>query len=135
MPNVNATIAAKLKMLIKASPDSQSEIARKVGIKPQSINQYKNGSTPTPSTIFKICRVTGADIEWLLNDEVPIEPIIYLKDGPRINDYRKPLTPAECESMLGKIVTILQEHFENGNLHVASKSANGRSIFMRAWGD
>ena len=55
-------IKAKLQEALKYSGTSQSEIGRKIGVKPQTVFQYFNGEImPSLDTFANLCEVLDLD--------------------------------------------------------------------------
>jgi len=69
------TFATRLKYARKRTGLNQSELARRVGIKPQSIQYIESGSTQKSRYALKIAaNVLGVNAEWLVYGVGSIEP-------------------------------------------------------------
>lgn len=68
------TFATRLKYAREKMGLNQSELARRVGIKPQSIQYIESGSTQKSRYVLKIAHVLGVNAEWLVYGVGSIEP-------------------------------------------------------------
>lgn len=59
------TLAQRLKYSREKAKLSQSELARRVGIKPQAIQFIESGKVYKPRNILEIAQVVGVDAVWL----------------------------------------------------------------------
>lgn len=68
----DGTFALQLRKLMNKSPKTghsvtQKELAEAVGVRPQTISLYINGSTqPTPETLVKMAEFFGVSVDYLL---------------------------------------------------------------------
>jgi transcriptional regulator with XRE-family HTH domain len=66
---------AKLQHAIKRYPGLQRELAQKVGISPQRLSTYVNGTFPKPAVVYRLAHVLNLPLDWLMNeDEEDLEP-------------------------------------------------------------
>jgi transcriptional regulator with XRE-family HTH domain len=49
-----------------SGPRGKSVFAQALAISPSTYNYYEHDRVPPIEVLLKICKVTGADIEWLL---------------------------------------------------------------------
>jgi len=68
------TFATRLKYARERAGLNQSELARRIGIKPQSIQHIESGSTQKSRYTLEIANVLGVSVEWLVYGEGSIEP-------------------------------------------------------------
>jgi len=68
------TFATRLKYARERAGLSQSELARRIGIKPQSIQYIESGSTQKSRYTLEIANVLGVSVEWLVYGEGSSEP-------------------------------------------------------------
>jgi len=78
----------KIAYLIKVREGgNRSEFARKIGIKNATsglTHDWVNGRCrPKGDYQLKICEIYGVSIEWLQNDDLPVDPPIAAKEPPR----------------------------------------------------
>jgi len=59
------TLAQRLRYCRERAKLSQSELARRVGIKPQAIQYIESGKVYKPRNILEIAEVVGVDAHWL----------------------------------------------------------------------
>ncbi len=73
------TFADRLKAAISSSGMNQSELARRCGIRSQTINRLLSGDSKLPSSpnLLKIADALGISHEWLANGKpAPLEPVL-----------------------------------------------------------
>ena len=58
----------KLAYHIKRWPDSQRDLADRVGVSPQVLSNYLRGALPKPEKIYKLSELLELPLEWLLDD-------------------------------------------------------------------
>ena len=64
---VMAQIQERLAEVIKESEFSQSEIARRIGVKPQQVSCYVKGTKmPAYDTLSKLCATLGISSDYIL---------------------------------------------------------------------
>ena len=63
------TLGDRLNWALDKKGMSQSELARRIGVKPQSIQAIVSGKAKTSGRIAKIARVLGLNAHWLADNE------------------------------------------------------------------
>ncbi len=70
--NSNAKFALRIEQLLAEKNWSQSELARRVGVSAQAVQQWiKATSTPRQKTLAKLATATGLPEHWFFMDEAP----------------------------------------------------------------
>jgi len=67
------TLAKRLRYARERMGLSQSELARRVGLRPQAIQFIESGHVRRPRSIVEIAKVLAVNPEWLLLGEGPVE--------------------------------------------------------------
>ena len=78
------TLADRVAHAREARGWNQSELARRVGVKPQAVQQIESGQTKRSKFLPEIAAVTGFSLSWLLSGE-----------GAMLPEGNAPLTPDE----------------------------------------
>jgi transcriptional regulator with XRE-family HTH domain len=75
-------VSVRLRELVSNSPLTQAELARRVGITPQRLNNYLNrkGNVPDVETLARIAKALGVSIDYIVgfSEQGPVDysPII-----------------------------------------------------------
>jgi len=72
MARTDLLFTDKLTQLVRASGQSQAQIASEVGITPQSLSRYLEGSAPRPDIALRLARFFSVDPIWLMDEEQPM---------------------------------------------------------------
>jgi transcriptional regulator with XRE-family HTH domain len=75
----------KLLRLRYAGRRGKSKFARDLGISPSTYNYYENNRVPPIEILLKMCRVTGADLVWLLRGQEHRENFAFVSVQPGRN--------------------------------------------------
>jgi len=82
--NKDNLLAERIKLARQALPMSQSELARALGIKPQAVQHWENGtSCPKTERLADLSTVLGVKVSWLIDSDSSAEmvyessPIVY----------------------------------------------------------
>ena len=71
----SGVLADRIKQARIALKMSQSELARMLGIKPQAVQHWENGtSSPKTERITDVAKTLDVQVSWLLNQEYVQEP-------------------------------------------------------------
>ncbi len=72
--NILEQIQLRLASAIKDSNLSQTEIARRLGVKHQQISCYVHGiKMPALDTLAKLCKILDEDTNYILCQDLPLE--------------------------------------------------------------
>jgi transcriptional regulator with XRE-family HTH domain len=78
----------RLKLSLKKSNINQKDLAEKINVSKTSINNYANGRVPEAQILYKISKICGTTMEYLLCGEVnDIEPIEKNEDSQDTSSY------------------------------------------------
>ncbi len=69
------TLAKRLRYARERLGLSQSELARRVGLRPQAIQFIEGGHVRRPRNVFEIAHALEVNPEWLLLGEGPVDPV------------------------------------------------------------
>lgn len=81
------TLAQRLKYSRERANLSQSELARRVGIKPQAIQFIESGKVYKPRNILEIAQQVGVDAVWLSTGEGDMNAHANISRGPKIQGH------------------------------------------------
>lgn len=98
-PKGNPPLALRIRQAIKLSGRSQADIARDLGVTPQSLTRWVGGGYIDKQRIPAFCRACGVDVGWLVTGE----------GEPRTSDPLRGLSPE-------RIVEVLQAHMTRDEL-------------------
>lgn len=84
---VMKTLAQRLKYSRERANLSQSELARRVGIKPQAIQFIESGKVYKPRNILEIAQEVGVDAVWLSTGEGDMNAHANISRGPKIQGH------------------------------------------------
>ncbi|MEM9881403.1 MAG: helix-turn-helix domain-containing protein [Planctomycetota bacterium] len=68
VPASTDKFAAKLTRLLERTPN-KSQIARDIGVRPQILRKYAEGSVPKPHVLKLLAEKLGVDLFWLIDEE------------------------------------------------------------------
>lgn len=67
MKTIGDTLGDRLRLAREAAGLTQSALARQLGVRPQSVNQWESGArSPSRENIVSLATITNAPMEWLL---------------------------------------------------------------------
>lgn len=81
------TLAQRLRFSREKAKLSQSELARRVGIKPQAIQFIESGKVYKPRNILEIAAVVGVDAMWLSSGQGDMHNPVSIARGPKIQGH------------------------------------------------
>jgi len=55
------------------SGETKRDFSRRIGIRPQQYNKYREGRAPSVEVVLRISRATGASPSWILTGRGPRE--------------------------------------------------------------
>ncbi|MEZ8260106.1 MULTISPECIES: helix-turn-helix transcriptional regulator [Vibrio] len=91
----NSALRNRLKLLIKSSSLSQSEIARRIGVTRGSVGHWLTNGNISRENLFALCKVLNVDISQVIDEDsyLNLEPlkvkVIQLtKDLPKEEYYK-----------------------------------------------
>ncbi|MHB1586193.1 MAG: helix-turn-helix transcriptional regulator [Acidiferrobacteraceae bacterium] len=79
------TLAERLRYAREQADLTQSELARRAGLRPQTVQAIESGIVRRPRALMELARLLGVRSEWLVWDEGPMMEVA-VGEGP--GDYR-----------------------------------------------
>lgn len=79
------TLAERLRYAREQADLTQSELARRAGLRPQTVQAIESGIVRRPRAHMELARVLGVRSEWLVWDE---GPMMEVATGEMPGDYR-----------------------------------------------
>lgn len=93
-------IGRRIRTAIENAGTTQAQLCRDLGVAPNTMSRYLNGSMSPVARLFEMGRVLGVSEAWLRGDEgAELDPVqrtieeFVVEDGPRL---RPPLSTAEA---------------------------------------
>lgn len=105
--------------------ETAPEIARKLGLAPQSVYDWKKGKLPGLDTLLKICETGNASLHWLVTGQ-----------GPKRIDRATEIEPGEVAVFLGprehqiiqKLAAESKREFEDEVRELVQENLRGRGL-------
>lgn len=66
---VKMSFSARLQQVLHEFDWNQSELARRLGVKPQSVQSWLKGVTPRMDKLEKLAEVTGKPMHWFFTEQ------------------------------------------------------------------
>ena len=102
-----------------AGPRGKSKFANAIGISPSTYNYYEEDRLPSIPLLLKICRVTDADLHWLITGQTQAGPQIDSQLYTKINNLLE-ASPTSKPPLLA-FIDLLAEN-KNAQHSLRSKS-------------
>ncbi len=109
-------IGKRIKAARRTNRISQSELARRLGVSPQSVQQWESGeTTPRRHRVAEIVRILGCDEVWILTGQTQTPPGPGPRSSASATRQATPKPSSDCivpldAGIIEEILDIIEDH-------------------------